>query len=245
MLSSRQIDEFRRTGHLTVAGVLDEQQVALAIADITAWSREFLDTLSDADRRWYLEQGSGDQITLRKLDNPVFHRDFFRRLAADPSLVAMVEQLIGKGVTVFFSQVFMKPPGVGGPKPIHQDNFYFGPDDLDATLTVWIALDEATVDNGCLYYADVHQTEVVRHEAPEDEPFNLQIPTEAAADYEMRPAPVTRGGVSFHHGNTPHQSSHNRSPKPRRAVAIHYLSSTAQLVTPALPYDQSLRVQVT
>ena len=61
-------------------------------------------------------------------------------------------QLLGDDLCVFFSQVFMKPPGVGGPKPIHQDNFYFGPDDEDAMLTAWVALDEATTENGCLNY---------------------------------------------------------------------------------------------
>ena len=93
-----------------------------------------------------------------------------------PALVEAVEQLIGEGVTLFFSQVFCKPPEVGGPKPVHQDNFYFAPSDTDALLTTWIALDAATEENGCLYYGlGSHHEPVLEHTAPEDAPFNLQV----------------------------------------------------------------------
>ncbi len=245
MLSHQQIEEFRQTGHLTVPAVFDAETIHAVTGDLSDWAQRFVTQLSPQQRRWYLEQSSGDEITLRKLDNPVFHRPRFREFAADQRLVEMVQQLIGPDVSVFFSQVFMKPPEVGGPKPIHQDNFYFGPDCDDATLTAWIALDDATIENGCLYYADRHQEKVTPHIAPPDQPYNLQIPDEVAADYRMTPAPVPRGGVSFHHGNTPHQSSSNRSSSPRRAVALHYLRNDARLVRPALLYDASIRVQIT
>lgn len=249
MLSTEQIDEFRRTGHLTVEPVFSEQEIQVALDDLNAWSSEFVASLPAAKRAWFLEQAGGGKPLLRKLDNPAFHRPVFGQLAKQPSLVAMVQQLIGRQLvdqplSVFFSQVFMKPPEVGGPKPIHQDNFYFGPDDPDATLTVWVALDDATTENGCLYYCNVHQTEVAAHLAPEGEAFNLQIPEAIASQFEMLPAPVPRGGVSFHHGNTPHQSSANRSPRPRRAAAFHYLRGDATLINPALDYDPAFSMRV-
>jgi phytanoyl-CoA hydroxylase len=245
VLSPEQIRQFRHTGHLTVPDVLDVQTTDTAIDDVAIWNSEFIQTLSPEEQRWYVEQSSGEQTQLRKLDNPVFHRKVFRELAANNSLVEMVEQLIGRGVSVFFSQVFMKPPQVGGKKPIHQDNFYFGPDDPNATLTVWIALDDATTENGCLYYSNVHQSQVAQHEAPEGEPFNLQISAAIANQFEMLPAPVPRGGVSFHHGNTPHQSSANRSTHPRRAAALHYMRNDARLIKPALDFDGAVSVKVT
>jgi ectoine hydroxylase-related dioxygenase (phytanoyl-CoA dioxygenase family) len=243
VLTDDQVDTFRRTGHLTVANIFDDAEIDAAITDLDAWSREFLGSMRSEQRDWYLE-GESDQPLLRKLDNPVYHREVFRSMARHRRLVAIVHQLIGDGLSVFFSQVFMKPPEVGGPKPIHQDNFYFGPNDLDATLTAWIALDEATIDNGCLHYSNVHQSEIFPHVAPEGEPFNLQIPAEHARRFEMSPEPVPRGGVSFHHGNTPHQSSANRSPRPRRAAAFHYLLDSARLADSGLSYDASLSVPI-
>jgi ectoine hydroxylase-related dioxygenase (phytanoyl-CoA dioxygenase family) len=167
-------------------------------------------------------------------------------MAQSQVLVAIVEQLIGSAVSVFFSQIFCKPPEFGGPKPVHQDNFYFGPEDPNATLTVWIALDDATVANGCLFYGDgSHRGPVHPHVAPPDEPFNLQIPTANMRNLKLTPAPVPAGGISIHHGNTWHQSSSNTSKRPRRAVAIHYLQNAASLVNPALEYDNSFRVRIT
>jgi len=245
MLSEEQVSQYQRDGHLTVPGVFSSQQMDLALAEIETWGDEFHAQMNAQERSWYLEDPTDPTSPLRKLDNPVFHREYFQELAKGPALVEAVEQLIGKGVGVFFSQVFCKSPEGGGPKPVHQDNYYFDPDDTDALVTAWIAFDEATVENGCLHYADGSQQEsLLEHTAPENEPFNLQINQSTAANYSMKPAPVPRGGVSFHHGNILHQSSSNLSSKPRRAAAFHYFRNDARLVKPTLPFDASYFVTV-
>jgi ectoine hydroxylase-related dioxygenase (phytanoyl-CoA dioxygenase family) len=245
MLAVEQIENFRRDGQLTVPDLFNVEQIDGALADLAEWDAEFRATLTDEQREWYLEDPADPASPFRKLDNPVFHRAAFRELATAPALVEAVEQLIGKGVTLFFSQVFCKPPEVGGPKPVHQDNFYFAPSDTGALLTTWIALDAATEENGCLYYGHgSHREQVLEHTAPEAEPFNLQVPAAIAAKYPMTPAPVPRGGVSIHHGNTLHQSSANRSNHPRRAVTFHFLQNDAQLVNPALDYEPSNVVKI-
>jgi phytanoyl-CoA hydroxylase len=240
-----QIEQYWCEGHVTVEGLFSVEQVSEAIADVEQWQLEFLAELQPEQKQWYLEGVANGEQRLRKLDNPVFHRSTFRRFASHQPLVNCVEQLIGPGLRVWFSQVFMKPPGGGGPKPVHQDNFYFGPGNPDGVITVWIALDDATIENGCLYYGNgSNRGAVLPHVAPADEPFNLQIPSELAARISMTPAPVSRGGVSFHHGNTLHQSSENRSERSRRAVAIHYVNADTDFVTPALKYDESIVVAV-
>ena len=60
----------------------------------------------------------------------------------------------------------------------------------------------------------------------------------------MTPAPVMRGGVSFHHGNTFHQSGPNTSPRWRRACALHYVNHRTFFEHPALPYDESLKLRI-
>jgi len=245
MLEAEQLDAFGRDGQLTVPDLFGAEQIDGALADLAEWDAEFRVTLTDEERQWYLEDPSDPASPFRKLDNPVFHRTAFRALATAQALVEAVEQLIGSGVTLFFSQVFCKPPEVGGPKPVHQDNFYFAPSDTDALLTTWIALDAATEENGCLNYGHgSHREQVMEHTAPEGEPFNLQVPDEVASRYPMTPAPVPRGGVSIHHGNTLHQSSANRSTHPRRAVTFHFLQNDARLVNPALDYEPSNAVKI-
>jgi ectoine hydroxylase-related dioxygenase (phytanoyl-CoA dioxygenase family) len=85
---------------------------------------------------------------------------------------------------------------------------------------------------------------VYAHVAPPDEPFNLQLPAELAKKQLMTPAPVHKGGVSLHHGNTVHQSGRNRSTSWRRACALHYVRSDVEFATPALPYDHALKLRV-
>jgi len=245
MLEAEQLDAFGRDGQLTVLDLFGVGEIDCALEDLVQWDAEFRTTLNDEDRQWYLENPADPASPFRKLDNPVFHRNAFRELAITSVLVEAVEQLIGAGVSVVFSQVFCKAPEIGGPKPVHQDNFYFAPSDTNALLTTWIALDAATEENGCLHYGlGSHREPVLEHTAPEDAPFNLQVPAVVAKKYPMTPAPVPRGGVSIHHGNTLHQSSANRSAHPRRAVTFHFLRNDAELVEPALKYDPSHSVKV-
>ncbi len=236
---------FRHQGHLTVNGVFTAAEVDAVVADIEAWGESFLAALPAEQRAWYLDGGVTARAVLRKLDNPHHHRAAVQRLARDPRLLALVEAILGAGVSVYFSQIFFKPPEGGGPKPAHQDNFYFGPTDPEGVVTAWIALDDATLENGCLYFGDgTNQGPVYPHFAPEGEPYNLQLPAAILERQPMTPAPVRKGGVSLHHGNTFHQSGPNLSPRWRRACALHYVRNDVEFATPALPYDTALKLRV-
>ena len=238
------VAEYWRRGHVTVPDLFSTAEMDAAIADAESWAAEVVAGLDEHDRRWYLE-ADGAAAKLRKLDNPVSERAHFRRLASAPALVELVEALIGPGVRVCFSQIFFKPPVVGGPKPVHQDNFYFGCDAINGLVTAWVAMDAASVENGCLQFGDgTHQGPVYPHIAPPARPFDLQLAADDAARHPMTPAPVAKGGVSFHHGNTLHQSSPNRSGNWRRAVAMHYLNRHCRLANPALVYDRDAFVAI-
>jgi phytanoyl-CoA hydroxylase len=236
---------YRHQGHLTVNGVFSADEMDSVVRDIEEWGETFLGELPEGQRAWYLDRGVKARTVLRKLDNPHAHRDAVRALARDRRLVGHVESVLGAGVSVYFSQIFFKPPEGGGPKPAHQDNFYFGPSDSDGIVTAWIALDDATLENGCLYFGDgTNLGPVYSHFAPEGEPFNLQIPASVLDKQPMVPAPVRKGGVSFHHGNTFHQSGPNHSARWRRACALHYVRHDVEFATPALPYDTALKLKV-
>ncbi|MGZ5240648.1 MAG: phytanoyl-CoA dioxygenase family protein [Caldimonas sp.] len=237
---------YRHQGHLTVNGVFGSAEMDMIVRDIEQWGEAFLAELPESQRAWYLDGGVKARQVLRKLDNPHAHRPAVQALARDARLVARVEALLGQaGVSVYFSQIFFKAPEGGGPKPAHQDNFYFGPTDVEGVVTAWIALDDATLENGCLYFGDgTNLGPVYGHVAPEGEPFNLQLPAAILDRQPMTPAPVKKGGVSFHHGNTFHQSGPNHSSAWRRACALHYVRNDVEFETPALPYDTALKLPV-
>ncbi|MEO7855135.1 MAG: phytanoyl-CoA dioxygenase family protein [Rubrivivax sp.] len=244
-LSESDLAIYRHCGHLTSPGVINAAAAQALIDDIESWGESFLAELPAPQRAWYVDGGVKARTVLRKLDNPHHHREAVRQLARTPALVEQVEAIIGRGVSVYFSQIFFKPPEGGGPKPAHQDNFYFGPNDEEGVVTAWVALDDATLENGCLYFGEgTNRGPVYAHEAPADEPYNLQLPAAILARQPMTPAPVRRGGVSFHHGNTFHQSAPNLSPHWRRACALHYVNARTFFEHPALPYDNTLQLRI-
>jgi ectoine hydroxylase-related dioxygenase (phytanoyl-CoA dioxygenase family) len=238
--------EYRDKGHATVPGVFAPAEMDAMIADIERWGEEFLAHIEPAQRRWYVDGGVTAREVLRKLDNPHHQRASVKALAHDPRLVALVEQAIGRGVSVYFSQIFFKPPEGGGPKPPHQDNFYFGPRDPEALITAWIAFDEATLENGCMSFGEgTHRAPLLPHAAPPEEPFNLQVPEHDTRRIAMTPAPVPKGGVSFHHGGVLHGSGPNYSARWRRACALHYVANGNDFAHPALPFDQAMFMRIT
>ncbi len=240
------VTRYRTDGHATLPSVFSPARMKAAIADVRSWSEEALASMSATERRWYVDGGAAGATVLRKLDNPHATRPVFTTLARDPGLVTAVEALIGAGVSVYFSQVFFKPPHGGGPKPAHQDNFYFGPSDPEGVVTAWIALDDADEENGCLHYGRAsHKGPILPHAAPPERPFDLQIAEPDLETIDLRPAPVPKGGVSFHHGGTVHRSADNRSDRWRRACAFHYVRNDVVFAEPALPYDDSLVLRIT
>jgi phytanoyl-CoA hydroxylase len=246
LLTPAQLALYRKLGHVTVPGVFAPERMDAIIDDIGRWGEEVLAGLPPAQRAWYVDGGVKARTVLRKLDNPHHHRGAVRQLAFDARLVAVVEDMIGAGVSVYFSQIFFKPPEGGGPKPAHQDNFYFGPNDPEGMVTAWVALDDATPENGCMSFGEgTHLGPIYPHVAPAGEPFNLQIPAGELQRHPMTPAPVPRGGVSFHHGGTLHQSGPNLSCNWRRACALHYVNHHTYFDHPALPYDHALKLRIT
>ena len=72
-------------------------------------------------------------------------------LAARPDILNMVEQLIGPDIVLWGTTVFGKPAQNGKETPWHQDGDYYPIRPLE-TLTVWVALDDATPENGCMRF---------------------------------------------------------------------------------------------
>ena len=75
--------------------------------------------------------------------------DEFLALARDTDILDLVEQLIGPDVILWGCQSFCKPGGDGMEVPWHQDGHYWPIRPL-ATCTAWVAIDDSTVENGCL-----------------------------------------------------------------------------------------------
>jgi phytanoyl-CoA hydroxylase len=91
------------------------------------------------------------------------YQEMFLEAARHPSLVGPVQAILGKQLRLYGSQVFAKPAEVGTVVPAHQDMPYwpFAPYEM---VSAWIALDDSTIENGCVRYtAGSHKLGMLPH----------------------------------------------------------------------------------
>lgn len=158
----------------------------------------------------------------------------FLNTAKHPKLIGPLEAILGKSLRLYGSQVFAKPARVGTAVPAHQDMPYwpFEPYEL---ISSWIALDDSTIENGCVrYVAGSHKLGILPH-APSGVVGNsLGLEEDASvAALEERPVEVRRGSCILHHALTVHRSEPNRSDHPRRGLIYVYMSENVRLTDPS------------
>jgi 2-oxoglutarate-dependent dioxygenase len=145
----------------------------------------------------------------------------FAALVAQPAVVSRVEQLLGGPVRVFRDHAFYKPPNKGDDSrlALHQDNRYWHLEP-PAAATVWIALDDATVANGCVHYVPgSHRRGRIEHVRMHPDAVVVEV-----IDAEPSvPYPVPAGHALIHHAQVLHGSPPNRTDRPRRAYCIVYM----------------------
>ena len=146
-----------------------------------------------------------------------------RRFALDEEVADVVSELLGEDIDVFQSQFIFKNPRAWG-QPWHQDSYYF-PFDKQPQVGVWLAISEATLENGCLsVLPGSHAAERIYHHGPDRRP-NVNQGYLEVTELDARPAiPVLMqpGDVLFFHSYLLHRSEDNRATSRRSAMVYHY-----------------------
>lgn len=254
-LTPAHIAQYHRDGYLAFTDVLTPVEVAQARAGLTALTRQaqhgpdFVLREGGAFRKlystatpYYLQIESTAkgtnlralpdadfELTVRKLTLFCDGDPFFNALADRHMRVrSIVESLIGASPVRFGEMALIKPPLIGTEKPWHQDNAYFSITPLDAVLTAWIALDDASVENGCMHVLPgEHQLGPRRHHHT----FDCEIVPDRRDAARAVPVELPAGGAMFFSGLLPHQTPPNHSAERRRALQFQYRSATSQIVS--------------
>jgi phytanoyl-CoA hydroxylase len=154
--------------------------------------------------------------------DPVFDA-FFR----DPRLAALVHALGVRDPKLWQSQVIFKPPGIGGEVRWHQDSTFFATEPQSVT-TVWIALEDATRDNGCLWVEPGGHRGPLRELYVNDGGRLRTVPLDPTPwPTEGVPLEVAAGTLVLLDGLLPHGSAANRSPVSRMACTLHLTDGRA------------------
>jgi len=127
---------------------------------------------------------------------------------------------------LWHDQIQYKPAGTGGVNMWHQDAPYWGSiEPKDQQVTAWIALDDVDMDNGCMSMVPgSHKWGVAIQTLHTFENFKAVPDSYEGHPVEVVPCPVPAGGVHFHHSLTWHGSHANTSGRPRRAIALHFMT---------------------
>ncbi len=138
-----------------------------------------------------------------------------------PDILAVVGDLLGGEPEMFQDMALLKPPGIGREKPWHQDHAYFNLPEGTPVVGVWIALDEALPENGCMHFLlGGHKSGPIPH-------FNRRdwqiCDSDILRENRAVAAPLPAGGALIFDGLTPHGTPANRSNLRRWALQFHYV----------------------
>jgi phytanoyl-CoA hydroxylase len=253
MLNHDQRSQFARDGYLVIPGFKSAEAIAALrqrageIVDafdpgesrtifttqnqLTATDDYFL--RSDNTIRCFFEEeafGPDGQLkqdkslSINKIGHALHDLDpVFEQFSRDPKLAAVASDLGLKEAKVWQSMYIFKQPGIGGEVRWHQDATFFETTPVSVT-TFWFALEDATIDNGCLWVEPgghrgpmrerfVRDGDDIRMEKLDSTPWpddSVAVPLEAKA-----------GSLVCFHGLLPHYSAPNRSPVSRHAYTLH------------------------
>ncbi|MBT6123232.1 MAG: phytanoyl-CoA dioxygenase family protein [Candidatus Puniceispirillum sp.] len=160
---------------------------------------------------------------------------------AHPRIAEAMSYFIGPNVKAMQSMLFIKPSGKPG-QAWHQDEHFIPTRDCSLT-GLWIALDDATIENGCLWVRPgSHKDRVIYNTAPHgsknfDE--GNQLVGTPDDDDDGVPVEVKRGSAIVFNGYIHHRSLPNKAKKGtfRRSLVNHYMNANS-----LLPWDWDGRI---
>lgn len=235
---SAELAQYRRTfdeqGYVVVPDLLAPDELAElrrrvdAVMDGTVkpHSPNTRGDMEDFDIQW--EPATRDDPRVKRRDKlrVVFHLchtlPYFMEHATRPRTLGVVSALLGSGVKLYTDQLFFKPAHHGSEVPFHQDSSYW-PDWEPRLLTCWVAIDEATIANGCVrVIPGSHKKQLPHHHFPDSTQSEGLLESEVEVEREV-PVELAAGSAMFHHSLLIHRSFPNTSDRSRRGLATIYL----------------------
>ena len=155
----------------------------------------------------------------------------FLKYCMNAQILKFVEQLIGNHFALWNSSFFAKPAYNGFETPWHQDGQYWPISPL-ATCTVWLAIDDANEENGCLRFIKGSHKDKKLKQHSRNNKTNLTLHQELSKEELDESKKVSlilkRGQISLHDVYMVHGSKENKSPKSRRAMTMRFMPLTSK-----------------
>ena len=210
-VTPEQVGQYKETGYTIVPGFFARREVAALKAEVDRWVAEGL------------PRDVSIRETKRNLQLiPLWpHSRLFRALPFHPKVRAALSALLGDPVVKILDQMFYKPPRVGMGTNWHTDNAYFHIPQPIRGCAMWIAIHDASRDNGTLkVMPDMVDREFLHERDPNSDHHIRTWLDETNAVHCELPA----GGVTFFSFGTPHATGPNPTQTGRAGVGLHFVN---------------------
>lgn len=165
----------------------------------------------------------GRKARLPQILNPSKYAPELAQAQVYVHALAIARQLLGQVERLTGEHAINKPPLEGAETPWHQDEAYWDPTLLYESMSIWIPLQPATLENGCMQFIPGSQKlHIVEHRSigGDVRVHGLEI-CDPSVDFSAAVAcPIPAGGATIHHNRTLHYAGPNRTNQPRRALII-------------------------
>jgi len=216
-------DTYDARGYAVFRGVIDSDLIAEASGHI----------------QWLEEQHPG--VRPEQLGHTYMSDDpFWVRLISDDRLLDIAQQFVGPDIALFASHYIVKPPLTGQPVLWHQDAVFWPLEPMQV-VTLWLAIDYSTPENGCVRLVPgSHHREVEDIRKVSDQPnvlgaeITVEVDERDAVDMVLAP-----GDVEVHHPNIIHGSLANTSPNRRAGLTIRYIPTSTRIVSDEQPFPSA------
>jgi len=150
----------------------------------------------------------------------------FERFSRSEKVKHLATAIGMKNPLLLQSMYIFKQPNIGGEVTCHQDSTFLYTDPIDI-VGLWFALEDATIENGCLWaipggHRSGLKSRWVR--SPEGMKFDI-FDTEPWHEDQLVPLEVSKGSLILLHGLLPHRSFENRSSRSRHAYTLHLIGA--------------------
>ncbi|HXF64021.1 MAG TPA: phytanoyl-CoA dioxygenase family protein [Caldilineaceae bacterium] len=229
-LTQQQKEHFWEQGYLLMENVLPTEDVEQLRRACDELSKQAQGLTGDTERFKLKAFGTGGGNLVQQVAEPHELGGVWMALVRDPRILDIVEDLLGPNIQLYYSMLMMKPPREGFTAPWHQDFAFFVHDRADI-LACMVAIDDATLENGCLRIAPgSHKLGLLNHF--KDGRFTGVLTDPAPFDDPARQValPAKAGSIILWHSLTLHSSHPNRSEKPRRAIVMEFKNPEAHLL---------------
>lgn len=239
--ADEQHEEFLKNGFMTLSTLTDETELKWLCG---IYDRLFENYLSVDRGDYYDIAGTGaEKPTLPQIIKPEKYAPELLGSAHFARCKSIAAQFleVPEDHLDFYGHAILKPPGYGAPTPWHQDEAYMSPRWRRQGLSIWTALDPATVESGCLHFIPgLHRGPVLPHHHIDHDDRIRGLTTDAVDPSAAVACPIAPGQATVHGLRTPHYAGPNMTGEPRRAYVLVFLGPATEA---EVPEDRSWRTE--